>query len=235
MVDYTSRVKLEKAEDGEFADQDVLNRNFDKIDRLLGSEKVTSTSRPAAPFEGQIIYEEDTKKSATYKGGLGWVYLTEERINPFGVLRASQGASVWVSASLTRIPSWPDGAEGGMSATGSAPSAVFLKPNKPGLYRLELNLLGAGNVAGFFHGNAVLNNGTTDVHRIPLARLPIGPGVNGAYAYGVSYARFDANTQVYMDASREGGDTSSYLQGNSAAAGYNSSSETKLTVSWAGP
>lgn len=67
-MEYTSRAKMEKPEDGEFADQEPLNRNFDKIDKKLGSEVCTSTTRPANPYIGQKIYETDTQIEFIYTG-----------------------------------------------------------------------------------------------------------------------------------------------------------------------
>ncbi len=59
---------------GEIVDIDVLNGNFDKIDEASGAGLVTSTTRPASPFSGKIIYESDTQQAAIYSGGQ-WIYL----------------------------------------------------------------------------------------------------------------------------------------------------------------
>lgn len=67
-MEYTSRAKMEKPEDGEFADQEPFNRNFDTIDKKLGFENCTSTTRPANPYKGQTIYETDTGMSYMFSG-----------------------------------------------------------------------------------------------------------------------------------------------------------------------
>jgi hypothetical protein len=44
----------------------------------------TSTTRPASPYDGQVIYETDTDKTLVYNG-TGWVFLSTSRANPVGL------------------------------------------------------------------------------------------------------------------------------------------------------
>lgn len=44
----------------------------------------TSATRPASPFDGQVIYETDTDKTLVYNGS-GWVFLSTSRANPGGL------------------------------------------------------------------------------------------------------------------------------------------------------
>ena len=44
----------------------------------------TSATRPASPFDGQVIYETDTDKTLVYNG-TGWVFLSTSRANPGGL------------------------------------------------------------------------------------------------------------------------------------------------------
>lgn len=44
----------------------------------------TSSTRPASPYDGQVIYETDTDKTLVYNG-TGWVYLSTSRANPGGL------------------------------------------------------------------------------------------------------------------------------------------------------
>ena len=44
----------------------------------------TSSTRPASPYDGQVIYETDTDKTLVYNG-TGWVYLSTSRANPNGL------------------------------------------------------------------------------------------------------------------------------------------------------
>lgn len=48
-------------------DIDVLNANFDKIDAAMGALICTSTTRPASPHDGQIIYETDTLRFRVWR------------------------------------------------------------------------------------------------------------------------------------------------------------------------
>lgn len=44
----------------------------------------TSSTRPASPYDGQVIYETDTDKTLVYNGS-GWVFLSTSRSNPVGL------------------------------------------------------------------------------------------------------------------------------------------------------
>jgi len=44
----------------------------------------TSSSRPASPFDGQVIYETDTDKALVWNGS-AWVYLSTGTANPVGL------------------------------------------------------------------------------------------------------------------------------------------------------
>jgi hypothetical protein len=44
----------------------------------------TSSTRPASPFDGQVIYETDTDRTLVYNG-TGWVFLSTSRANPVGI------------------------------------------------------------------------------------------------------------------------------------------------------
>jgi len=44
----------------------------------------TSSTRPASPYDGQVIYETDTDKTLVWNGS-GWVYLSTSTANPVGL------------------------------------------------------------------------------------------------------------------------------------------------------
>lgn len=60
------------------------------LSSVLGAQSLvrpgvcTSTTRPASPFEGQVIYETDTDNTLVYNG-TAWVYLSTSRANPVGM------------------------------------------------------------------------------------------------------------------------------------------------------
>lgn len=65
MATTTSRLALRKPDPdpvtGDFMDVGLdLNDNLDKIDAAMDCAVVTSSTRPASPFRGQLIYETDT-------------------------------------------------------------------------------------------------------------------------------------------------------------------------------
>lgn len=66
MPAFTPRLNLYKPGDGvnispdEAADIDKLNDNADLIDAAVGASIVTSGTRPASPYSGQVIFETDT-------------------------------------------------------------------------------------------------------------------------------------------------------------------------------
>lgn len=60
----------------------------------------TSTTRPASPYDGQVIWETDTEKTLVWNGS-AWVYLSTSTANPVGLeliksQTATSGTSVQV-------------------------------------------------------------------------------------------------------------------------------------------
>jgi hypothetical protein len=47
---------------GDFVDVTVINANSDKIDAAVGATVCTSGTRPASPYDGQVIRETDTRR-----------------------------------------------------------------------------------------------------------------------------------------------------------------------------
>jgi len=63
-MDNTPRLGLNKPNPdpvtGDFVDVTKLNENFDKIDSAINTTVCTAATRPATPFNGQVILETDT-------------------------------------------------------------------------------------------------------------------------------------------------------------------------------
>jgi hypothetical protein len=57
----------------------------------------TSTTRPASPYNGQVIYETDTDKTLVYNG-TGWVFLSTSTANPVGLVYITQATPSAVSS-----------------------------------------------------------------------------------------------------------------------------------------
>lgn len=76
MATSTARLQLHKPDPPENVNvvQD-LNNNYDKLDDDAGLRVVTSGTRPASPYTGQVIYETDTFRKKFWNGTI-WVDLT---------------------------------------------------------------------------------------------------------------------------------------------------------------
>lgn len=75
MPSYTTRLGLAKPTDGENYDVDIVNVNSDAIDQAIGARNITSTTRPATPYIGQLIFETDTKRALVWEGSR-WMIIT---------------------------------------------------------------------------------------------------------------------------------------------------------------
>jgi hypothetical protein len=72
MSTNTTRLGLIKPDFVDVVDISDLNTNADDIDAAVGAAVVTSTTRPSAPWTGQIIHETDTDKTLVWDG-VAWV------------------------------------------------------------------------------------------------------------------------------------------------------------------
>lgn len=101
MPSFTSRLGLTKPAGGEDVDIDLLNTNFDTLDKNAGVEQVTSTTRPTGTnrYPGKVIYETDTRRTFMFSGTEwvcvqgGW-YLDRYRTGANQVLTAASFTEV---------------------------------------------------------------------------------------------------------------------------------------------
>jgi hypothetical protein len=63
----TTKLALTKPDGTDLVDIAVLNANADKIDTASGAFVCTSTTRPASPWNGQLIFETDTLNALVYR------------------------------------------------------------------------------------------------------------------------------------------------------------------------
>jgi hypothetical protein len=68
MSTNTTRLGLIKPDFVDVVDISDLNTNADDIDAAVGAAVVTSTTRPGAPWSGQIIHETDTDLTLVWDG-----------------------------------------------------------------------------------------------------------------------------------------------------------------------
>lgn len=89
MATETAKGYLVKATDGEFADQDPINANMDKISLYaMGAFNCTSATRPGIPWNGMRIYEEDTRKKAFWDEVNNlWMYDSQHRTSGGGYVQ----------------------------------------------------------------------------------------------------------------------------------------------------
>jgi len=86
----TPRLQLILPGDPDAQDIDQLNANFNTIDKNVGFEQVTSTTRPTGSdrYLGKLIRETDTKALRTWDG-TDWVYIGG------GATSAVEPGSIW--------------------------------------------------------------------------------------------------------------------------------------------
>lgn len=79
MSTFTSRLQLEKPATSDLMSTgaSLLSANYVKVDTVAGMPLVTSATRPATPFTGQLIRESDTLDSRFWNG-TKWAYLGNE-------------------------------------------------------------------------------------------------------------------------------------------------------------
>jgi len=63
----TTKLALTKPDGTDLVDIAVLNTNADKIDAASGATICTSSTRPASPWNGQVIFETDTLNALVYR------------------------------------------------------------------------------------------------------------------------------------------------------------------------
>lgn len=73
MSTATTRLALTKPASSETVDVTILNGDFDKIDNAVGATVCTSTTRPSAPFTGQLAYTTDGTPHLIIWNGTAWV------------------------------------------------------------------------------------------------------------------------------------------------------------------
>ena len=72
MATSTTKLGLTKPDFVDVVDVSELNTNADAIDAAVGATIVTSATRPASPWAGQIIYETDTESTFVWTGS-AWI------------------------------------------------------------------------------------------------------------------------------------------------------------------
>jgi len=127
----------------------------------------TSSSRPASPYDGQVIYETDTDKTLVYNG-TGWVFLSTSRANPVGLDLISRttftSTSTWALDSI--FSSTYDNYRIDINYT-----AITSTANYAGF---QLRVGGTASTSGYNYAMIESNNaGTTNRYATAQASMPM--------------------------------------------------------------
>ena len=138
----------------------------------------TSSTRPASPYDGQVIYETDTDRTLVYNG-TGWVFLSTSRANPGGLdliktqTIGSAVSSVVVSDVFSSTYDNYKIIVSGGAASASVGLDMKLGSTTTGYYGVYIYSAFSGTtVAGFNNNNSSLWGGvgatTVDGHRLNI-------------------------------------------------------------------
>lgn len=137
MAEITTRGGLIKPGDGESADNDVLNANFDQIAKYgMGAFECTSTARPAQPWFGQLIAETDTDFVRMWDGEQ-WKYIGGDSRAEFTGSGTPTSGAVWGNALTLDVPSSVSGPSRPAAVAGAGSLAEVINIPEVGNYLLE--------------------------------------------------------------------------------------------------
>jgi hypothetical protein len=107
MATNTTKLGLIKPDLTDIVDIGDLNDNADDIDAAVGAAIVTSTTRPSAPWTGQIIHETDTDKTLVWDG-VAWVETgtAVEDLDDLGDVDITSVSDGQVLSYSTAVPGW---------------------------------------------------------------------------------------------------------------------------------
>lgn len=98
MATNTTKLALTKPDGTDLVDIAVLNANADKIDAASGATICTSTTRPASPWNGQVIFETDTLNALVYRTATSsWTTIGGSTVSATPPTTAGSGNLWWDS------------------------------------------------------------------------------------------------------------------------------------------
>lgn len=130
MATNTTKLALSKPDGTDLVDVAVLNGNFDKIDAASGATVCTSTTRPATPFNGQVIFETDTLNALVYRSATtSWAILGGSTVASDPPVGAGNGNFWWDSDNGKLYIYYQDGNSGQWVSVMPAQTAVEVANN----------------------------------------------------------------------------------------------------------
>lgn len=148
MATTTSRLRLRKPDPdpntGDFIDIATdINAPYDQIDAAVGALVVTSSTRPATPWAGQIIQESDTGyrmyvHNGTSPASAGWQQVLKAGSTFVGNVTVSGSASFTGPVAASNL--------GAMDVQVFTSNGTWFKPNKARV--VQIKCVGGGGAAG---------------------------------------------------------------------------------------
>ena len=170
----------------------------------------TSTTRPTAPFNGQVIYETDTKKTLVWQG-TAWVMLTDADTPPGMVLIKTQEVGSGVSsvtvtgAFSSEFDAYRIILSGGASNSGDYGINMYLGSTRTGYYYTGTYLT-YGNSPSWIGSANAAEYGAAGIASINTLHADIF--VNGPY---LAKNTFFQNTYIYNHPAGGRADMAGYL------------------------
>ena len=198
MPSYTARLGLAKPSDGENYDVDVVNANSDAIDQAIGARVATSTTRPATPYRGQVIFETNTLLTMIWTGAEWRTIVTV----PEGLLYFA-GGPAGLTGGWNKFNAWssePNGRAGGMGYD----SGDFIVPIT-GIYQMTSFARFTGGASGTRRGLSYSINGTqVDDETVVTSTGAATLGFSGPVTTYKLYAGNLIALRVYQDSTGVG-------------------------------
>jgi hypothetical protein len=159
-----------------------VNGNWDKIDQQLGTFVCTSTTRPATPFTGQVIFETDTLRQWVWTG-TRWFFIGGRNFN-VGVQRTTNGggltANTWTSIT------WNDALDSETTDAAMWNGSGQLIALIDGIYRADLSVrFEDNNSAGNYECGIQKQASATNMRRGTYLKAGTAPEGKDMVAWGV--------------------------------------------------
>lgn len=130
MATTTSKLALTKPDGTDLVDIAVLNANADKIDAASGATICTSTTRPASPWNGQVIFETDTLNALVYRTSTSsWAILGGSTVASDPPAGAGNGNFWWDSDNGKLYIYYNDGNSGQWVSVMPSQTQIVVSPN----------------------------------------------------------------------------------------------------------
>jgi hypothetical protein len=190
MATTTTRLGLTKPDFVDVVDISELNSNADDIDAAVGAAVVTSSTRPAVPWSGQIIFETDTNNTLVWDG-TAWEAVSG--IIPAGSISATELASDAVTtakildANVTRAKLATNLAAFTAREVITASNASWPVPSLGNNTIVRVTVIGAGGGGGNgINNTATVSNsgGTTTFNAGGAGTVTATGGAGGRGGYG---------------------------------------------------